>query len=116
MLHLPTPKLNNHHDKTQTNQYHNLYSNTRNSFSRSIAIASSTIMKHQTHTKTGDVTRYGFIKGYIQASKHAGVDIFIEYYSDSDMYYVKGMSRDGRSVAKPFTKLTYARAYLKSFT
>lgn len=125
MLHLPTPRTNNH---ASFNQPSNLYSYTRNSFNRSVAMNTSRISKHRTHTSKGDVTLYGLKKGYIQVSTSYPINsISMEWSTTKSCIVVRGtlnstsfdnLARTNKTnrVFKSFDKITYARAYLKSFT
>jgi hypothetical protein len=69
----------------------------------------------QTHTKSGDVTIHGLHLGFIQASKVPEIKILMEYMSHSELIHVHGYTRDARRIGKTFTKISHARAYLKSF-
>ena len=116
MLHLPTPKTNNH-AQTYSNQSQSLYSYTRNSFNRSVAMSTTRITKKLTHTKHGDVTIHGLRVGYIQASpSYPKVSISLEWSHQYDDIVVRGTTSGGTKVSKRFTKISHARAYLKSFT
>lgn len=113
MLHLPTPRTNH----AQNNQSCSLYSYTRNSFNRSFAMSTNRITKKQTHTKSGDVTIYGLRMGYIQASpSYPTVNISLEWSHQYNDIVVRGTCSQGKKIAKRFSKISYARAYLKSFT
>lgn len=102
---------------TSTNQSNSLYSYTRNSFNRSVAMSTNRITKKQTHTKSGDVTIYGLRMGYIQASpSYPTVNISLEWSYQYDDIVVRGTCSQGKKIAKRFSKISYARAYFKSFT
>ena len=121
MLHLPQKQ----NEYSSFNQPSNLYSYTRNSFNRSVAMNTSRISKHQTHTSKGDVTLYGLKKGYIQVSTTYPINsISMEWSTTKGCIVVRGtlnstsfniLAKTNR-VFKSFDKITYARAYLKSFT
>ena len=114
MLHLPSKSK---YDNSSSNQSRSLYSYTRNSFSCSTSMTINRNRKpKQTHTKSGDVTLYGLHIGFIQASSIPDIKIIMEYMSHSELIHVHGYTRENRRIGKTFTLISFARAYLKSFT
>jgi hypothetical protein len=71
--------------------------------------------KYKTHTSSGNVTLYGLHIGYIQASPYyPSTKICLEWSIPFNSIKVEGTTHLGKHVFRTFTKLTHARAYLKS--
>ena len=111
MTRQPTLHLPSNEKSKQSNPICNLYSLTRNSLSNILSGHSRRIMKHQTHTKKGQVTLYGLAKGYIQASPHYPTNSLHLTGKEGDIY-IQGSLKSGQFISVRFTKLKDARRYL----
>ena len=111
MNHQSTLHLFPNEKSKQSNPICSLYSLTRNSLSNLLSRSSGRIMKHQTHTKKGQVTLYGLAKGYSQASPHYPTNSLHLTGKEGDIY-VQGSLKSGQFISVRFTKLKDARRYL----
>ena len=110
-LHLSSNEKSSSQKSEQSNPICSLYSLTRNSLSNLLSRSSGRIMKHQTHTKKGQVTLYGLSKGYIQASPHYPTNSLHLTGKEGDIY-IQGSLKSGQFISVRFTKLKDARRYL----
>ena len=111
MIHQSTLHLSPNEKSKQSNPICSLYSLTRNSLSNILSGHSRRIMKHQTHTKKGQVTLYGLAKGYSQASPHYPTNSLHLTGKEGDIY-IQGSLKSGQFISVRFTKLKDARRYL----
>jgi len=107
-LHLPSQAK---HENLSTKSS-DPYSFTRSALSSTVARHSSKIVSHKTHTAKGEPTKYGLIKGYIQASPYypkTELSICLE----NDKITVQGKTESGQYLNREFKKLKDARRFLK---
>lgn len=110
-----TLHLRNTEHAQSSNQSSSLYSLTRNSLSSPMARSAGRIMNHKTHTKKGEPTLYGLLKGYIQASPHyPETSLAISWENESIV--VQGKTKSGQYLDRKFKKLKDARRFLRETT
>lgn len=95
-----------------SNQSSSLYSLTRNSLSSPMARSAGRIMSHKTHTKKGEPTLYGLLKGYIQASPYYP-ETTLAISLEGESIVVQGKTKTGQYLDRKFKKLKDARRFLK---
>lgn len=107
-----TLHLRNTEHAQSSNQSSSLYSLTRSAMDSSVARHSTKLMSHKTHTKKGEPTLYGLLKGYIQASPYyPETTLAISWENDSIV--IQGKTKTGQYLDRRFKKLKDARRFLK---
>jgi hypothetical protein len=108
ILHLPQAK-----NDSYSNQYYSVPFYSSYLSSRPVPMNRKT--PHKTHTQDGDVTKFGFFRGYIQASPFfPETKLSLEYHAESDRYIVSGYLENGKKYHKAVASINTARTILKT--